>query len=93
VDHGAQALTMTNPKTFQLGALAGIIAVSGALAIAGCHRDEGGGPGAAASASAASSGVPTPQDYEAKAKTEITPDNLDDQLNAIDKDIAGDNRK
>jgi hypothetical protein len=37
--------------------------------------------------------VPTPQDFETQAKNAVTPETIDTQLNAIEKEITGDTRK
>jgi hypothetical protein len=85
---------MRNHTTFATLALTGMLGVGAALSTMACHKDDSGsGASASASAAAASANVPTPQDYESKAKTEITTDNLDDQLDSLEKDITTDNRK
>jgi hypothetical protein len=38
---------------------------------------------------ATTASVPTPQDYEATAKTAVTPDTLESQLDKIEKEING----
>ena len=45
-------------------------------------------PAAASAAPVASSEIPAPEDYEAKAETDITPSNADGELSKLEKDIG-----
>jgi hypothetical protein len=46
------------------------------------------GAAAASAAPVASSEIPAPEDYEARAETDITPSNADSQLSTLEKDIG-----
>ena len=72
-----------------------LLCFTGALALMACGDksiDSVGTSSTPATASSTSStttsAVPTPEDYEAQASTEITADNLDTKLDSLEKEIG-----
>jgi len=68
--------------------------VSTALSLAGCKKSaEATAPSATVSAPAApaappaSTGIPTTEDFEQQAQDEINPQNMDQELDKLEKDI------
>jgi len=66
----------------------GKAAQSSAAAGSSTSKPQSMSPAAASAAPVASSEIPAPEDYEAKAETDITPSNADGELSKLEKDIG-----